>query len=68
MARTETNAGGYLIAAALGALGGGLAVALASKGLPKMLAEVKGRLHEACGEACDCLAEEAVEEAPPVTN
>ena len=36
MTERSSHAGGYLIAAVMGAIGGGLAVALATKAIPKM--------------------------------
>lgn len=60
--RSERRAGGYVLAAAVGAVGGGLAVALTKDRLPQMLAEMRERMQEACGEHCACMTEETVKE------
>ncbi|MCB1034467.1 MAG: hypothetical protein KDD47_11605 [Acidobacteria bacterium] len=52
---------GYCLAASLGALGGALAVALASGDLPRAAAKMKERMEEACKEHCGCLPEDAGE-------
>ena len=48
---------GYCLAASLGALGGALAVALASGDLPRAAAKIRERMEEACKEHCGCLPE-----------
>ena len=47
------------MAATLGAIGGGLAVALAGDKRPKLLADMKARAQELCEESCECLPEES---------
>ena len=41
MGTGESRSGGYILAALLGAVGGGIAVALATKPIPKMMAQMK---------------------------
>ena len=57
---TERMAGtGYLVAAALGAVGGGLAVALTTKAAPGLMA----KMQEHCREMCQGMTEAKAEPA-----
>lgn len=40
MSKTDSNARGYALAALMGAIGGGLVVALATNAIPKVLSRV----------------------------
>lgn len=57
--RPTRRTGGYFMAATLGAIGGGLAVAMTGDKLPKLLAEMKERAQEMCAESCECLPEKS---------
>ena len=44
---------GYLLAALLGAIGGGLIVAIATRAVPKIMMETMHQMRE-CTQGCDC--------------
>ena len=48
MRSTDSHGRGNLFAAALGVIGGGLFVALATKGIPKVAAQMKEKMASAC--------------------
>ncbi len=51
MANTDSHARGYVLAAALGALGGGLVVALSTNAFPKMMSRMMQNMMAHMGEA-----------------
>lgn len=61
MASTEAGNGKYVIAAAVGGVCGGLAAVLATRELPRLLSEMKERMHDMCEERCGCAPHEVRE-------
>jgi hypothetical protein len=55
----------YALAVALGALGGGVIVAILTGALPRMLGKMRAHMAEYCSEHCACARRETAEGETP---